>query len=142
MPFTLFLGDNYHANEKFQLLYLFKLFRLQKMAKLLKPRIFKTVVKDYYRAKMQRKMKALRENNISIAFATKEDHNYIMRQIILLYAFRVTRLVIVLFSVSYFTGTLWYIFIWLSDDGVSEDTNFFGFYQFRQWKANNEDTKA
>jgi hypothetical protein len=79
MPFTLFLGDKYYLNEKFQLLYLFKLFRLQKMAKLLEPRIFKTVVKDYYRAKMQSKMKALKESNISISHATKEDHNYIMR---------------------------------------------------------------
>lgn len=49
-------------------------------------------------------------------FATLEDHNYIMRQIIISYAFRVLRLIIIIFSISYFIGTLWYIYTWLNYD--------------------------
>lgn len=51
-----------------------------------------------------------------VSFATREDHNYIMRQIIISYAFRVLRLVIIIFSISYFIGTLWYIYTWLNND--------------------------
>lgn len=63
-----------------------------------------------------------------ISYATKEDHNFIMRQIVMSYAFRVVRIIIIIFSISYFIGTLWYIYTWLSDDGVSEGETFFGFY--------------
>ena len=48
---------------------------------------------------------------------TLEDHNYILRQIMMSYAFRVLRLIIIIFSVSYFIATLWYIYTWLIDDG-------------------------
>lgn len=43
---------------------------------------------------------------------------------------------------SYFIGTLWYIYTWLTDDGVSEGDNFFSVYGFRQWHIDNEDSKA
>jgi hypothetical protein len=68
--------------------------------------------------KLQRKLQKLKEDGGIIPFDTKEDHNYIMRQIVMSYAFRVIRLIIIIFSVSYFIGTLWYILCWLTDDGV------------------------
>ena len=59
------------------------------------------------------------------------------------YAFRVLRLVIVIFSISYFIGTLWYIFTWQIDDPKSEpDTNFFNSYGMRQRKQDNEDIES
>ena len=70
---------------------------------------------------------------------TRDDHNYIMRQIVMNYAFRVIRIVLIIFSISYFIGTAFYIFTWLSDDGVSVNTNFFGRYGFRGLMERNED---
>ncbi len=56
------------------------------------------------------------------------------------YAFRVSRLVIIIFSFSYFIGTLWYIFTWLTYDGVSTDyTYFFGYFKFQEAKNKGED---
>lgn len=40
------------------------------------------------------------------------DHNNIMRQIMLGYITRVLRMILIIFTVSYFIGTLWYIFCW------------------------------
>ena len=37
------------------------------------------------------------------------DHNNIMRQIMLGYFFRIIRMILVIFTISYFIGTLWYI---------------------------------
>ena len=63
-----------------------------------------------------------------------------MRQIVIRYMFRVSRLVIIIFSFSYFIGTLWHIFTWLIDDGVSTGyVNFFGYFKFREAKAQNFD---
>ena len=84
------------------------------------------------------KLDSLKDKKI-INKPTKEDHNFIMRQIIMSYAFRVFRIIIIIFSVSYFIGTLWYIFTWLTDDGYSAKGFFFGEYRFRDWKKNNKD---
>jgi hypothetical protein len=51
----------------------------------------------------------MKEEGKTFSADSKVDHNYIMRQIVMSYAFRVTRLVIIIFSFSYFIGTLWYI---------------------------------
>ena len=40
------------------------------------------------------------------------DHNKIMRRIMLGYLFRVVRMIMIIFTLSYFIGTLWYIFCW------------------------------
>jgi len=60
-------------------------------------------------------LKQLKEDGKTAA-DSKEDHNYIMRQIIMNYAFRVLRLIVIIFSISYFIATLWYIFTWAIDD--------------------------
>lgn len=63
-----------------------------------------------------------------------------MRQIIMSYAFRVLRLIIIIFTISYFIATLWYIYTWLIDDGYSTGyVHFFGYYKFREWKKENRD---
>jgi hypothetical protein len=40
------------------------------------------------------------------------DHNKIMKQIMIGYAFRILRLVVIVVLISYFSGTLWYLFCW------------------------------
>lgn len=47
---------------------------------------------------------------------TKEDNNKIMDQIKISYVFKVFRLVIILFTISYFIGTLFYVFSNLTKD--------------------------
>lgn len=51
------------------------------------------------------------------------------------YAFRVFKLVVIIFSISYFIGTLWYIFTWQANDGKvlkegEEPENFFQYFHF------------
>lgn len=75
---------------------------------------------------MKRKLENLKEEG-KLKYISKDDHNYIMRQIVMSYMFRVVRIVIIIFSISYFIAILWYIFCWLSDDGVTKK-DFFGFY--------------
>jgi hypothetical protein len=58
----------------------------------------------------------MKEEGKLVAADSRVDHNYIMRQIVMSYTFRVIRLVIIIFSLSYFIGTLFYIFAWLIDE--------------------------
>jgi hypothetical protein len=85
----------------------------------------------------------MKEEGKTFSADSKVDHNYIMRQIVMSYAFRVTRLVIIIFSFSYFIGTLWYIYTWLIDDGVSTGyVHFFGYFKFREAKADGKDFQS
>jgi len=102
-PFRQFYSDP--VNQ--QLTYLLKLLRLYKLFYLLDAGNFKSLVKQYYEGKLRRVIK-----NPNLKFDQLRDNNNIMRQIMINYAFRVLRLVIVIFSISYFIGTLWYIFTW------------------------------
>lgn len=43
-------------------------------------------------------------------YLNKEDNNKIMAQIKINYIFKVFRLVIIIFTISYFIGTLFYVF--------------------------------
>ena len=61
------------------------------------------------------------------------DHNKIMRQIMLGYVFRVVRMVLIIFTVSYFIGTMWFIFTWQLYTKVYDSENehsFIGLYHF------------
>ena len=104
---------------------------MQKIFQLLEPRQFNNLIKEYYRNKLKRKLASLKEEGKKISADSKTDHNYIMRQIVMSYAFRVCRLIIIIFSFSYFIGTLWYIYTWLNYDGFSTDYKFFfGYFKF------------
>lgn len=102
------------------------------------------MINGYYAGKMKRKLKELKNNNNFISFDTKEDHNYIIKKIIIRYAFRMIRLVIILLSIGYFVGTLWYIFTWVLDDGLKVDgqTCFFGWYGFNDLRAKQKNLDA
>jgi hypothetical protein len=54
------------------------------------------------------------------------------------YAFRVVRLVIIIFSISYFIGTLWYILVWQIDSSdIKDEKNFFDNYGLSEMKEQN-----
>jgi hypothetical protein len=40
------------------------------------------------------------------------DHNKIMRQIMIGYFFRIVRMILVIFTISYFFGTIFFIICW------------------------------
>jgi uncharacterized membrane protein YphA (DoxX/SURF4 family) len=56
-----------------------------------------------------------------------------MKQIMLGYFFRVVRMILVIFTISYFIGTLWFIFCWQlytkSYDSQGDDS-FIGLFKF------------
>lgn len=95
---------------------------------------------------MLKKLGSLADKNKKF-YISRVDHNFIMKQIVMTYAFRVVRIVIIIFSISYFIGTLFYILTWLIDEsGIAEDgENFFSyefsFGQFRQLNKDKEDSK-
>lgn len=65
-----------------------------------------------------------------------------MRQIMLNYAFRIFRLIIIICSISYFIGTLWYIFTWqldlmLNPSNTNED--FYENFNFNNLNNENQD---
>ena len=70
------------------------------------------------------------------------DYNNIMRRIMLGYIFRVLRMILIIFTVSYFVGTLFYIICWQLYDKVyqsADDHNFIGKNGFQIMMSNNED---
>lgn len=71
------------------------------------PKGFNDIVKAYYQSHIKRVLK-------TDDYMTRPltDHNKIMRQIMLGYFFRVLRLVLIIVTISFFTGTLWYLFCW------------------------------
>ena len=79
--------------------------------------------------------------DVSLKNNVLEDNNNIFRQIILSYIFQVLRLIVIIFSISYFIGTLWYIFVWQLDkhsDPNQKDT-FFCYYGFDVLNEENQD---
>jgi hypothetical protein len=116
-----------------------KLLRLRKVFILLDPMLFKVIVRDYYRSKMRNMLKKMEKEQIVYSYVTREDHNYITRQIVISYAFRVARLILIIFSVSYFIGTVWYIYCRFSSEGqVSMNSTFYTYYSFNEWQINGQ----
>jgi hypothetical protein len=65
-----------------------------------------------------------------------------MRRIMLGYIFRVLRMILIIFTVSYFVGTLFYIICWQLYDKVyqsADNDNFIGKNGFQKKMLENED---
>ena len=116
------------------MLYLFKLFRLSKLFSLLDPDFFRSIIKSYYAGKLKRAL-----SNPGMKIDQKKDNNNIIRQIMLTYLFRVVRLILIIFTLSYFIGTLWYIFVWQISKNDPTDKNFFRYYSMDELKDENKD---
>ena len=73
------------------------------------------------------------------------DYNNIMRRIMLGYILRVLRMILIIFTVSYFVGTLFYIICWQLYDKVyqsADNDNFIGKNGFQKMMSDNEDFDA
>ena len=64
------------------------------------------------------------------------DNNKIMLQIKIMYAFRVLRLIVTILILSYFLGTLWFIFSKRTTE-TEDDYTFYNYYEL----ANREDSE-
>jgi hypothetical protein len=78
---------------------------------LISPKKFAQLIKSFYDKEVRRVM----QNKFSVAEENGEqltDHNKIMRRIMLGYLYRVVRMILIILTLSYFIGTLWFIFCW------------------------------
>ena len=83
-----------------RMLKLFKLLRVPRLFELLNVDRFKQFLNDYYNKILE---KAVRENN-------EEEAYPILKALAYLQAYKVFRLVILIFGSSYFLGILWHIY--------------------------------
>jgi len=72
------------------------------------------------------------------------DNNNITLQIMISFAFKTFRLIIIMFTISYFIGTLWYIFVWQVatleyDINHQIYNNFYTYYKLDLLKEENKD---
>ena len=69
-----------------------------------------------------------------------------MRRIMLGYFFRVLRMILIIFTVSYFVGTLFFLICWQlylkAYDQSNDDNNFIGKNNFHENMAKDEDIKT
>jgi hypothetical protein len=84
---------------------LLNLFRLKKLFMLLNARNFNNIVKKYYSYRLEKVIK-----DITLQSDKYKDNNKIMAQMLINYAFKIFRLILIIFTISYFIGTMWYIF--------------------------------
>ena len=108
-----------------RLFFLLKLVRLPKLNRVMNAKNFADMIKNVFRAQLQ--------NIIKNEHKQKElnvDNNKIMLQIKIMYMFRVFRLVVTILSLSYFLGTLWYIFSKRITNSPDDYTfyNYYGLY--------------
>jgi hypothetical protein len=83
---------------------------------------FQDMVKSIFRRRLQsviRNESKQKESNV--------DNNKIMLQIKIMYAFRVLRLIVTILILSYFLGTLWFIFSKRTTE-TADDYTFYNYY--------------
>jgi len=95
---------------------------------------FKGIIIKYYQFKINRL--ATKPEGMD----DRVDNNKILNQILAVYVYRIVRLVLVIFTISYFVGTLWFIFVMrTADEGESnfyldnemeEQTDFYKYSSF------------
>lgn len=117
--------------DTLQLFYLLKLLRLPKLQSVMDTKNFQDMIKSVFRRRLQsviRNENKQKESNV--------DNNKIMLQIKIMYAFRVLRLIVTILILSYFLGTLWFIFS-KRTTATPEDYTFFNEYDL----ADREDSE-
>lgn len=120
VPFRYFMQNN---TEAAQLVQLFKLLRLPRLFAMIEPKQFNNLVKAYYHNQLKRVM-----SNDDYKSEQLTDHNKIMRQIMLGYFFRIVRMVLVIFTISYFFGTIFFIVAWQIYEHYDHFDNEYNFF--------------
>eukprot|EP00347_Sterkiella_histriomuscorum_P000318 403376339 len=114
----------------------YRYIKIKKLFQLVHLRNFQNILKNFYERKFKYILK-----NANLKHDQKRDNNNIMRQIVTMYVIRVIRLIAILFILSYFIGTLWYIAVWQLNiyKYYEDNNNFFTYYQLDEMKDNHED---
>ena len=97
-------GMNVYEDDA-RLLYLLRLLRIKQIFVILNTQVFQSVIKIYFRSNLNASI----QRNSTRQEDNKEDNNRIMQQILIMYIFRVIRLIIFILILSYFLGTIWFI---------------------------------
>src|ERR1700733_10523858 len=92
---------------------------MQKLFLLLDERNFRNILKRYYTHRLNANVK-----DIDMMSNKKLDNTKIMRQTLILYCFKIFRLILILFTISYFIGVLWLKFI----KDIEKEDNFYTVY--------------
>lgn len=100
MPFHLFGG------KQAKLGYLVKVIRISKGTRFLSSNQFMRFIKDVFKRRLEQLVKTDKEK----AEDQETGNNHIDSILIIGYSFRTVRLVLVIFTVSYYIGMAWYIF--------------------------------
>lgn len=85
-----------------------------------------------------RKFKAVLKS-ANLRHDMKRDNNEIMRQIVIKYVIRVIRLIAILFILSYFIGTVWYIVVWKMYNSDPDRESYFKVYGLDVMKSEDND---
>lgn len=100
IPFRMILGEKIKS-EKSRLLGLFKLLRVPRLFGLLDVERFKRFITQYYNNRLEEKVR----KNI-------ETENYpILKQLMYIQLYKIIRLVIIIFTFSYFLAIFWHIIV-------------------------------
>jgi hypothetical protein len=90
-----------NETDKYRILKLFRLLRLARFGELLKIERFKEAINDYYNRKLELAVK----NNSS------ENAYPIVRALFFVQIYKIFRLVVIIFTSSYFLGIIWHIMV-------------------------------
>jgi hypothetical protein len=96
-----------------RLLYFLKSIRIFKSIEMLSDKVFMKELNDYNRARM---VKCCQDP--LIANDIIEDHSQIMRTLIIIYAFKISKLIMVILFTTYFIGVVFYIYCDITNDDV------------------------
>ena len=105
LPFSSMLST-WIAEPYIRLFGLIKLIRIRTAFELMDPKANMKQIKEYFQSRMQK----LIESNHELSICQTVDNNQISKLISISYAIRTTQLLILILSLSYFFGILWYIF--------------------------------
>ena len=106
---------------------------------LLDVKTFKTILKVIFERRLKR---AIADPNLR--HDQLRDNNNITMQIMISFAFKIFGLIMIMFTISYFIGTLWYIFVWQvasyeENEYHEKYTNFYTYYKLDVLKNEDKD---
>jgi hypothetical protein len=101
IPFELLFTSGGSQSDNNRLYRLLKLFRVPRLFELLNVDRIKSTITDYYNKIF---LKAVETNNEAESFP-------ILKTLMLIQIYKIARLVIIIFTSSYFLGILWHIFV-------------------------------
>lgn len=129
LPITLI---SLHYDKYFRLFYLLKIARIQTLKKV---QFQQGIMISYKNFRLSRITQKIREDH-TIGDDIYQDHNNIEYIILLQYTIKTARLILILSTVSYFTGILWYISCDLVSKYLKNDWSKHGHFDSSKYNMN------